>query len=215
MGKGQTCLQHIQRIIYRMRLMKFCMWFSKWFYVKNVLLISITQQFPNKGFIDDDSALVQVMAWCRIGTMPSFEPMMTKFYGILLHRQESVIYSSILRILSEIMAFTDIDILTHLCVICLLFFTTLNGMMGKTDFQLHLFTMVLTFKLWNQWKLGYSVVASHRWNHWWIHIFPSGSFEIHWGGQYLINFRDLAGIVNATVYKTEPIFTGLGHGKLF
>ena len=25
---------------------------------------------------------------------------------------------------------------------------------------------------------------------------------------------DMTGIVNATVYKTEPIFTGLRHGKL-
>ena len=42
-----------------------------------------------------------------------------------------------------------------------------------------------------------------------------GSFEIHWVRQYLINFTGLAGIVNTTVYKTEPIFTGIGHGKLF
>ena len=40
------------------------------------------------------------------------------------------------------------------------------------------------------------------------------SFEIHWVRQYLVNFMGLAGIVNATVYKTEPIFTGLRHGKL-
>ena len=32
--------------------------------------------------------------------------------------------------------------------------------------------------------------------------------------QHLANFMDLAGIVDATVYKTEPIITGLGHGKL-
>ena len=30
----------------------------------------------------------------------------------------------------------------------------------------------------------------------------------------LVNFPGLVGIVNAAVYKTEPIFTGLGHGKL-
>ena len=38
-----------------------------------------------------------------------------------------------------------------------------------------------------------------------------GSFEIHWVSQYLVNFMDIAGIVNATIYKTEPSFTDLGH----
>ena len=41
-----------------------------------------------------------------------------------------------------------------------------------------------------------------------------GSSEIHWVGQYLVNFTGVAGILNITVYKTEPIFTGLGHGEL-
>ena len=41
-----------------------------------------------------------------------------------------------------------------------------------------------------------------------------GSFEIHWVRQHLVNFMNLATIVNTTVYKTESIFTGLGHGKL-
>ena len=40
------------------------------------------------------------------------------------------------------------------------------------------------------------------------------SFEIHPGKQYLVNFMVLVGTVNATVYMTEPIFTGLRHGKL-
>ena len=42
------------------------------------------------------------------------------------------------------------------------------------------------------------------------------SFEIHWIRQYmyLVNFTGLAGIVRATVYNTEPIFTGLRYGKL-
>ena len=40
------------------------------------------------------------------------------------------------------------------------------------------------------------------------------SFEIHWVRQYLVNCLGLMGIVNATVYKTELIFTGLGLGKL-
>ena len=33
-------------------------------------------------------------------------------------------------------------------------------------------------------------------------------------GQYLVNFTGLAGIVNATVYTTGLIFTGLEHGTL-
>ena len=41
-----------------------------------------------------------------------------------------------------------------------------------------------------------------------------GSFEIHAVRQYLVNFMGLASIVNTTVYKTEPILTGLGHGEL-
>ena len=39
------------------------------------------------------------------------------------------------------------------------------------------------------------------------HCFIPQSFEI------LVNFTGLVGIVNATVYQTEPIFTGHGHGK--
>ena len=39
-------------------------------------------------------------------------------------------------------------------------------------------------------------------------------FEIHRVREYLVNFTCLVGIVKATVYKTEPIVTGLGHGKL-
>ena len=40
------------------------------------------------------------------------------------------------------------------------------------------------------------------------------SFEINGIGQWLVHFTDLAGIVNTTVYKTEPISTGLTHGIL-
>ena len=47
----------------------------------------------------------------------------------------------------------------------------------------------------------------------WISKLP-GSFEVHWARQYLVNLMDLAGTVNATVYKPEPIYTGFGHGKL-
>ena len=35
----------------------------------------------------------------------------------------------------------------------------------------------------------------------WISKLP-GSFEIHWVRQYLVNYTDLMGIVNAVVYKT-------------
>ena len=38
-----------------------------------------------------------------------------------------------------------------------------------------------------------------------------GSFEIH---QYVANCTVLADTVNETVYKTKPIFTDLGYGKL-
>ena len=41
-----------------------------------------------------------------------------------------------------------------------------------------------------------------------------GSFEIHWVRLYLVNFVALAGIVNPTVYKTKPIFTGLYFGQV-
>ena len=41
-----------------------------------------------------------------------------------------------------------------------------------------------------------------------------GSFEIHWGRRYLVNFTGLAGIVNATVYQSKQIFSGHGHSKL-
>ena len=47
----------------------------------------------------------------------------------------------------------------------------------------------------------------------WISTFH-GSFGIHWFRQYLVNFAGLVGIVNAIVHRTDPIFTGLRHGKL-
>ena len=46
----------------------------------------------------------------------------------------------------------------------------------------------------------------------WISKLPR-SFEIHWVRQYLVNFMGLVGMVDATVYKTEPILAGLGHDK--
>ena len=47
----------------------------------------------------------------------------------------------------------------------------------------------------------------------WMSKLP-GRFEINWVRQYRVNFTGLAGIINAIVYKTEPIFTGLRHDKL-
>ena len=38
--------------------------------------------------------------------------------------------------------------------------------------------------------------------------------KLHWVRQYLVNIMGLMDIVNATVYKTEPNFTGLGLGHL-
>ena len=40
------------------------------------------------------------------------------------------------------------------------------------------------------------------------------SFEIEIIRQYLTSFTGLEGKVNATVFKIEPISTGLGHDKL-
>ena len=42
----------------------------------------------------------------------------------------------------------------------------------------------------------------------------SWSFEIHWVRQYLVDFKGLAGRVNATIYKTEPMFSDFRHDKL-
>ena len=39
----------------------------------------------------------------------------------------------------------------------------------------------------------------------WISKLP-GSLEIHWVKQHLVNFMSLAGKVNTTFHKTEPIF---------
>ena len=41
--------------------------------------IEISLKFVPDGSIKDKSALIQVMAWCRTGTKPLSEPMMTQF----------------------------------------------------------------------------------------------------------------------------------------
>ena len=45
-------------------------------------------------------------------------------------------------------------------------------------------------------------------------LYPVSKFgNIHWARQYLSYFAGLVGIVDATVYKPEAIFTGLGMVK--
>ena len=46
---------------------------------KFCILILISLEFVPKGPIDDDSALVQVMAWHQTGNKSLPEPMLTKF----------------------------------------------------------------------------------------------------------------------------------------
>ena len=54
--------------------------FKHIFWNENVrILILISLKFEPKDPIDNKSALVQVMAWCRIGDKPLPEAMMTQF----------------------------------------------------------------------------------------------------------------------------------------
>ena len=46
---------------------------------KFCILIWIWMRVVPKGPIDNESALVQMMAWCQTGEKPLFEPMMTQF----------------------------------------------------------------------------------------------------------------------------------------
>ena len=50
-------------------------YFQYMFYI----LIKITLKFVPKSLIDNNPALVHIMAWCRIGDKPLFEPMLTRF----------------------------------------------------------------------------------------------------------------------------------------
>ena len=43
------------------------------------ILIEILQKFVPKCPFDNNTALVQIMAWCRIGDKPLSEPMLTRF----------------------------------------------------------------------------------------------------------------------------------------
>ena len=46
---------------------------------KLCILVKISPTFVPKGPIDNNLALVQIMAWCRIGDKPLSEPMQTWF----------------------------------------------------------------------------------------------------------------------------------------
>ena len=48
-------------------------------YEKFCILILISLKFVPKGQIDNNTALVQVMAWHRSGDKPLYEPMVTQF----------------------------------------------------------------------------------------------------------------------------------------
>ena len=52
-----------------------CIFLNEKFYV----LIKISLKFVPNGPIDNNPALVQVMAWRRIGDKPLSEPMLTRF----------------------------------------------------------------------------------------------------------------------------------------
>ena len=50
-------------------------------------LIKISQNFIPKGPIDNNLALVQIMAWRRIGDKPIFEPLLTQFTDAYMQHQ--------------------------------------------------------------------------------------------------------------------------------
>ena len=43
------------------------------------ILIKISLKFVAKGPIDNNQALIEIMAWRQIGDKPLFEPMLTQF----------------------------------------------------------------------------------------------------------------------------------------
>ena len=54
-----------------------CIFMNENFFIS----FQISLKFVLKGPIDNKSALVQVMAWCRTGDKPLSEPMMVSFSG--------------------------------------------------------------------------------------------------------------------------------------
>ena len=51
----------------------------QYFQMHFCILIEISLKFVPKGPIDNNPALVQIMAWCRIGDKPLSQPMMNRF----------------------------------------------------------------------------------------------------------------------------------------
>ena len=52
--------------------------------------IKISLKFVPKGPVDNVAALVQTMAWCRIGDKPLFEPMMALFTDLYMRHSASM-----------------------------------------------------------------------------------------------------------------------------
>ena len=52
---------------------------------KFCILIEISLKCVPKGPIDNNPALVQIMAWCRIGNKPLSEPMLTRFIDTYIY----------------------------------------------------------------------------------------------------------------------------------
>ena len=51
------------------------------------IFAEISHKFPSKGQTNNNSTLVQVMAWCRTGNKPLPEPMLTNISHTIWHRQ--------------------------------------------------------------------------------------------------------------------------------
>ena len=56
-------------------------------WMKNLYFIKISLKFVPKGPIDNNPAMVQIMAWCRIGNKPLSEPMLTQFTDAYMRDQ--------------------------------------------------------------------------------------------------------------------------------
>ena len=55
---------------------------------KFCILIKIWLKFVPKGLIDNNLALIKIMAWRRIGDKPLSEPMLTQFTDIYVALRE-------------------------------------------------------------------------------------------------------------------------------
>ena len=54
------------------------------------ILINISVKFVPRGQINNIPTLVQIMAWCKTGDKPLFEPMMTQFNDAYMRHSASV-----------------------------------------------------------------------------------------------------------------------------